>query len=552
MTLHALTEQILTQKGIQQKEWEDFLNPKYELLGNPFLMAGLESGVVRLFEAIDHNEKVVIYSDYDCDGVPAAAMFDDLFQKINFQNYEIYIPDRHEEGYGLHREAIDGFIESGVTLILTLDLGITAHAEVIHASTHGIDVIVTDHHLPKTHEDGSDNLPKAYVVINPKRSDCKYPEKMLCGAGVGFTFIRGFLEKYREYFKVPVGFEKWSLDLVGIATLSDMVPLVGENRILASFGLKVIRQTKRFGLQELFYDAGVETFRVTEDDIGFTLAPRLNAASRMESPKFAYNLLVAKNMKDGKEATIHLGGLNDSRKSEVARIMKEVYKKMEGREINKVVVIGDKSWRVGVLGLVATKIVEAYKVPAFVWGQEGGTQIKGSCRSDGNTHLVTLMTSLSRDTISNFGGHIGAGGFTLTDSGIFSLEEELIAIVDEHKIENVESDKKGIVVSLKNFGDEMYNAVNILAPFGFEFEKPQFIFGDATLVSFRNFGKEKNHLEIIISNGKKDIKAIQFFKTTDSYEGKLVVGEPISILGFIEESWFLRKRELRIRIAYIL
>jgi single-stranded-DNA-specific exonuclease len=551
MTLHALTEQILNQKGIPQIEWEDFLNPKYELLGNPFLMAGLESGAVRLFEAIDHNEKVIIYSDYDCDGVPAAAMFDDLFQKINFQNYEIYIPDRHEEGYGLHREAIDGFIENGVKLILTLDLGITAHEEVIHASTHGIDVIVTDHHLPKTHEDGSDNLPKAYVVINPKRSDCKYPEKMLCGAGVGFTFIRGFLEKYREYFKVPVGFEKWSLDLVGIATLSDMVPLVGENRILASFGLKVIRQTKRFGLQELFHDAGVETFRVTEDDIGFTLAPRLNAASRMESPKFAYNLLAAKNMKDGKEAAIHLGSLNDSRKSEVARIMKEVYKKMEGREINKVVVIGDKSWRVGVLGLVATKIVEAYKVPAFVWGQEGGTQIKGSCRSDGNTHLVTLMTSLSTDTISNFGGHIGAGGFTLTDGGIFSLEEELIAVVDEHRIESVESDKKGIVVSLKNFGDEMYNAVNILAPFGFEFEKPQFIFQDATLVSFRNFGKEKNHLEIIISNGKKDIKAIQFFKTVESYEGKFVVGESISILGFIEESWFLRKRELRIRIADI-
>src|SRR3989344_2828197 len=265
---------------------EIFLNPDYERdLHDPFLMKDMERACVRIFEAIDNGEKIMIYADYDCDGIPGAVILNDLFKKIseNFSaqggpafGWEVYIPQRNSEGYGLNLEAIKPFKEKEVKLIITVDLGITAVEEVAQAEADGMDVIITDHHLPHA------ILPNAYAILNPKVDD--YPEKMLCGAAVAFKLAQGFIKKYGEYFKIKEGAEKWMLDMAGLATLSDMVPLTGENRALAYFGMKVLRKSPRPGLQKLLAHMNIEQKYLSEDDLGFMVTPRLNAASRMDDP----------------------------------------------------------------------------------------------------------------------------------------------------------------------------------------------------------------------------------------------------------------------------
>jgi len=225
-----LLDLLLSNRGISIEDRERFLNPSYENgIYDPYLMKDMERAVVRIFEAIEAKEKIVIYSDYDCDGIPAAVIMNDFFHKIDYENFSIYIPDRHDEGYGLHHDAIDQFINDEIKLLITFDLGITATEEVAKAQAGGIDVIITDHHLPQ------EETPRAYPILNPKQEGCNYPDKMLCGAGVAFKLVQALVLKYGEYWKINNGWEKWLLDMAGVATLSDQVPLLDENRVLAFY-----------------------------------------------------------------------------------------------------------------------------------------------------------------------------------------------------------------------------------------------------------------------------------------------------------------------------
>ncbi len=313
-----LLRTLLEKRGItDEASAEIFLNPDYARdLHDPFLMKDMEKACVRLYEAIDAGEKIVIYADYDCDGIPGAVILNDLLKLVGYKNYEVYIPQRNSEGYGLNLEAIKKFALSGVKLLITIDLGITAVAEVAQAEVDGIDVIITDHHLP--HE----TLPRAYAILNPKIGD--YPEKMLCGSGVMFKFVQGFLKKYGEYFKVRDGAEKWMLDMAGLATLSDMVPLTGENRAIAYFGMKVFKKSPRPGLQKLLKKMNIDQRYITPDDIGFMVTPRLNAASRMDDPMRAFELLATDDEVQGGMLADHLSKINDERKTIVKGIMREV------------------------------------------------------------------------------------------------------------------------------------------------------------------------------------------------------------------------------------
>ena len=353
-----LLRTLLAKRGItDEAQAEIFLEPDYQRdLHDPFLMRDMEKACVRLFEAIDNNEKIVIYADYDCDGIPGAVILQDLFREIKYTNYEVYIPQRNSEGYGLNLDAVKDFANSNVKLIITIDLGITAVAEVAQAEVDGIDIIITDHHLPRQSESNGGlafNLPRAYAILNPKVDN--YPEKMLCGAGVMFKFVQGFLKKYGEYFKVKEGVEKWMLDMAGVATLSDMVPLVGENRALAYFGMKVLRKSPRPGLQKLLAKLNIEQKYLSEDDLGFMVTPRLNAASRMDDPMRAFELLSTDDEVQAEALVKHLSRINDERKSIVTGIMRDVNKNFDKRQMNEVIVIGNPAWRVGVLGLVAGK-----------------------------------------------------------------------------------------------------------------------------------------------------------------------------------------------------
>ncbi|MFA6585897.1 MAG: single-stranded-DNA-specific exonuclease RecJ [Candidatus Paceibacterota bacterium] len=549
---HELLRAILEKRGIKtEKEAEIFLNPDYERdLHDPFEMKDMEKACVKLFETIEAKEKIVIYADYDCDGIPGAVILEDLFKKIGFKEYEVYIPGRNSEGYGLNLSAIEQFVSKGVKLLITVDLGITAVSEIAQAEVGGMDVIVTDHHLPHA------VLPKAFAILNPKVD--KYPDKMLCGAGVVFKFVQGFIKKYGEFYKIKEGYEKWLLDMAGLATLSDLVPLLGENRAIAYFGMKVLRKSPRPGLQKLLAKMNIDQKYLTEDDVGFMIAPRLNAASRMDDPRRAYELLSTSDEIEAGTIANHLSKINDDRKTMVTSIMREVNKKFEKREMREVIVIGNPLWRVGVLGIVAGKIVEEHKRPVFVWGKDENDLIKGSCRSDGSVSLVELMTETS-EFFTEFGGHEFAGGFTVSGDKVHFLEEALSVSfhkVKRDKIENeiiydVKSDLS--IVNMKNWRE-----IEKLAPFGLGNPKPIFLFENVKIENIKKFGKNGSgeHLEITFSDksneqNKNKIKGVSFFSNSDSFDVPLVVDKKINLLATFDLSRFRGREELRLRVEDI-
>lgn len=552
-----LLDLLLLNRGISIEDRDHFLNPSFdEHLYDPFLMKDMEKTCVRIFEAIDRKEKILVYSDYDCDGIPASVIIYDFFNKIGYTNFSIYIPDRHDEGYGLHLDAIDQFIKDEVNLLITFDLGITANEEVLKAQTAGIDVIITDHHLPRQGKAGlpQDELPRAYAILNPKQEGCDYPDKMLCGAGVAFKLIQALIFKYGEYWKINKGWEKWLLDMVGVATLSDQVPLLDENRVFAFYGLKVLRKGRRPGLVEIFRKAGVEITKLNEEDITFTLAPRINAASRMADPILAFEMLSATDPVIAKASALNLSKINDERKVLVAHMMKEVKKVLSKRENKKVIVIGNPAWRIGVLGIIASKIVDEYKRPVFVWGSDGSDALKGSCRSYGNINLVEIMSSLPERSLMGFGGHKGAGGFSVSHEEIHLLEERILKVYGEDR--EIEDDQKNnevdAIINIDDVNILNYNVIEKLAPYGIGNPKPKFLFKELQIFAIKEFGKEKNHLELIFKNSKgHPIKAISFFKTRESFSHTLSVGEKINLIATFEKSTFGGRVELRLRIIDI-
>jgi single-stranded-DNA-specific exonuclease len=543
-----LLRALLEKRGItDEAQAEAFLNPDYTRdLHDPCLMRDMERACVRIFEAVENKEKIVIYADYDCDGIPGAVILSDLFKKINYTNYEVYIPQRNSEGYGLNLEAIEQFRDKGIKLIITIDLGITAVAEVAQAEVDGMDVIITDHHLPHA------TLPRAYAILNPKVDE--YPEKMLCGSGVVFKLVQGFIKKYGEYFKIKDGAEKWMLDMAGLATLSDMVPLLGENRAIAHFGMKVLRKSPRPGLQKLLAKMNIDQKHLTEDDIGFMVTPRLNAASRMDDPMRAFELLSTDDEAEAGTLADHLTSINDERKSIVKGIMREVNKIFEHREMREVIVVGNPSWRVGVLGLVAGKIMDEYQKPVFVWGKDENDCIKGSCRSDGSVSVVELMTATS-DSFLEYGGHELAGGFTVHDEKIHFLEELLSKTFHEVKRIKVESEANYdvqsdfAVVSMKNWKE-----IEKLAPFGLGNPKPVFCFPSVKIENIKKFGKNGSgeHLEILFSDANnRKAKGVSFFSGLESFKVPIADGGKVDLLATFDLSRFRGREELRLRIEDI-
>lgn len=547
-----LLDILLEKRNISKDDRDHFLNPSFdEHVYDPFLMKDMERVCVRIFEAIEAKEKILIYSDYDCDGIPASVMMHDFFNKINYTNFSIYIPDRHDEGYGLHNDAIDKFINDGVNLLITFDLGITAVEEVAKAQENGIDVIITDHHLPQ------EEIPRAYGILNPKQNGCNYPDKMLCGAGVAFKLIQGLIKKYGEYWKINKGWEKWLLDMVSVATLSDQVPLLDENRVFAFYGLKVLQKGRRPGLVELFKKSSVDISKLNEEDITFTLAPRINAASRMDDPMKAFEMLATKDLSEAKALSDHLSKINDNRKITVAHIMKEVKSTLNKREQKSVIVIGNPNWRIGVLGIVASKIVDEYKKPAFVWGSDGSGDIKGSCRlptQASGSNLVEMMTSLPENSLLSFGGHKGAGGFSVSHEEIHFLEERLSKVFTENETQEINNDYcVDANILIDDVNNDNYNIIKRLAPFGISNPKPTFLIKNICVSDVKEFGKDKNHLELSFKNNKnKTIKAISFFKTRFSFGSEVKKDSIINIIVNLEKNTFAGKDELRLRIIDII
>lgn len=551
------TRTLLENRGITAREdAEKFLFPDYERdIHDPFLIKGMDKAVKRIIQGIDKEEKIVIYGDYDCDGIPGSVVLHDFFKHIGYKNFSNYIPHRQNEGYGLNSPAIDSFAKDGVTLLITVDLAIANIEEVAHAQSLGIDVIVTDHHLPVIGESGGETLPPAYAVINSKQKGDTYPEKMLAGAGVAWKLTQALVKANGKKWGIQEGWEKWLLDMAGLSTIADMVPLRGENRTIAHYGLKVLRKSPRPGLRKLLRKMKIEQSQLTEDDISFMIAPRINAASRMSIPLEAFSLLSTVDEKVADELSDHLHNLNDNRKELVASMSAEIKNSMSRRELKEVIVIGNPLWRPGLLGILASNLVEEYKRPVFVWGRENGDSLKGSCRSDGTANLVEMMAAVTQGFFLNAGGHEFSGGFSVSHENIHLLEGELIIAYSKVKKEIFIESKSAIdcELSIDDVIEETYKKIERLAPFGVGNPKPVFLFNNAAIKEVSMFGKKGNHLKIIFENSRGvKIPAIGFFMKPSDFKLELKEGVPVNLVASIEKSFFRNRGEIRMRIVDIL
>jgi len=542
---NPLVAQLLYNRGIKtKKEAERFLNPDFENhLHNPFLLPDMKKAVDRILKAIKYDEKITIWSDYDADGIPGGALLHDFLKLIGFNNFENYIPNRRIEGYGLNSEGIKEIASQKTKLLITIDCGIRDNQYVEEANKLGMEVIITDHHEP------SDELPKAFAIVNPKRKDSKYPEQILCGTGVVWKIIEGILQTKRDLLKE--GQEKWLLDLVGLATLSDMVPLRGENRVLAYFGLCVMRKGRRPGFSKLLSILRINKKNLTEDDTTFMITPRINAASRMGLPLDAFKLLTANNEEEAEIYAKHLDNINKDRKVAVTNIVKEAKKKVkekfENLRAKSVIVLGDPNWRPALLGLVANSIVKEYNLPVFLWGREGEGVIKGSCRSEGVTDLVALMERVD-GAFTSFGGHKMSGGFEVNFEKIHTLEEVLVEACSDvvQKEEEIQVDAE---LNLKDLSEKLVFEIMSLAPFGVGNEKPIFIFRDVIPEKINRFGKAKEHLSINLNNGQNNMKAISFFASPDQFGDSLKEGIKTNLVANVEKSFYNGSSEIRLRIV---
>ncbi len=549
---------ILANRGVKNRaEAEAIVLPDYERhIHDPFLMKDMDKGVERILKAIKNKEKIVIFGDYDADGVPASAILAEFFQKIGYQNFTVYIPHRHNEQYGMSVVAIEKFATDGVKLIITVDCGISNLAEVKRAKELGIEVVVTDHHLPPK------KLPKAVAVIDPKRADCTYPYKHLAGSGVAFKLVQALLDR-GGFPDISASWEKWLLELVAIATVADMVPITGENKVMVKFGLMVLRMTKRAGLMELFRVLKIKREYITEEDIGFMIGPRLNSAGRMSHALEAYELLMTGNHEEAAKIATDLEGRNQERRNQVAEILATVESLGFGQNLSPVIVVGNENWGLGVLGLAAARISEKYKRTVFVWAVNGSGEIKGSCRSDGQVNVVELMTAANTPKFfRDFGGHSFAGGFSLTKDALPKLEKKLLGAYDKvSKMEIVEEEEVDIKISLENINWRVQKEIEKLGPYGLDFEKPVLWLENLVILSAKSFGKDGGHTEIMFGDDQGNkMSAIAFFSceagTGFSYDSghiwtgvNIAPGRRVDLLAHIEKSTFKNRPELRLRIV---
>lgn len=550
MAVSDLIQTLLTKRGLSDTaDIERFLKPEYERdTHSPFLIEGMERGVARLLAAISGDERVAVYADFDCDGIPGASVLSDFFTKIGYTNFEVYLPHRDREGYGFHKEAIKQLSERNVSLIITVDVGTTALESVAYAKELGVDVIVTDHH------EITGALPEAVAILNPKLGS--YPFRDLCGAGMAFKLAQGALIEGKKrgiesFTAIPDGWEKWLLDLVAIATVADMVPLVGENRALVHFGLKVLRKSPRPGIIALCNRLRLRRADLTEDDIGFSIGPRINAASRMDEPGLALSLLTTRDTNEAEKLAAHLEELNSKRKGVVAAVVKQARKAVRERYSaeDKVVVLGNPEWKPALLGLAANSIMGDRGGVVCMWGRDANGRLKGSCRSDGSVSIVELFAR-AEGAVDEYGGHAHSGGFSVSHEKVHHLGEVLTAAAREleatsREISPRESD---FLIALPEASELLFAEISRLAPFGVGNPKPVFLVSDAFVSGVKRFGKESAHLEIQLESRTSGarVRAFDFFRSVETFTHTPISGVEARILGTLERDSYRGGLALRL------
>lgn len=502
-----VVKQLLYNRGIKGKnDIEEFLNPDFSKLHDPYKMHGIKEAVQRIKRASEGNEKVGIFADYDADGIPGAAFLAKVFREIGIK-YKTYIPNR-EDGYGLSKKGIDYLISERCSLIVTVDLGIRNIEETKYCNEKNIDLIITDHHTL------GEELPEADILINPKILKDKYPFRELSGGGVVFKLAQALGE---EFPKIDERFLKWNLDLVAISTITDVVPLIDENRILAKFGLIVLSKTKNIGLQELYKAASIKQEAINTYVAGYQIGPRINAPGRVDNATKSYELLITDDRKEARELASYLNEKNNERQEEMEKLEKEAIAKVEKENLleNSIIVIAGK-WVKGIIGPTASRIVERFHRPTIIFSEDKNAYC-GSARSIEGVNLVEIITPLA-DILKKFGGHKGAAGITVGKEKFNNFLSKLYKLANK-KIPSELLVKKLIAESelkLSELSVSLTENVKMLEPFGMGNKKPVFYSSGICLECKRFVGKDKKHLSFSIPNGGKRIKAIYFNCEKDS------------------------------------
>ena len=420
--------ELLVKRGVETFEQaRAFFRPSLDGLHDPFLMKDMDAAVERLHTAISGGEKILVYGDYDVDGTTAVSLVYSYIRRFT-DKVDFYIPDRYDEGYGVSLKGIDWAAEGDFKLIITLDCGIKAIDKVEYARSRGVEMIICDHHLPE------ERLPAAVAVLDPKREDCDYPFDDLSGCGVGFKLVQAYSMKY------GVAFESLTplLDLLVVSIASDLVSMVGENRILAHFGLKQLNSSPCNGLLALINLCKIDPGHITIDDIVFKIGPRINAAGRMDSGRYAVQLLTATDIQSAMKIGEKINESNNERKSIDREITKEALEMVQnGQSLSKgnATIVYNPQWNKGVVGIVASRLVEAYYRPTVVLTKSNGF-VTGSARSISGFDLYEAIESCA-DLLENFGGHVYAAGLTMKEENLEEFARRIDAFVEKHVNDNM-------------------------------------------------------------------------------------------------------------------
>ena len=537
---------LLVQRNVKtQAEARSFLKPQLEQLHDPFLMKDMDKAVERLTWALNKNEKILIYGDYDVDGTTAVSLVYSFLRKYS-DNLEYYIPNRYSEGYGVSYLGIDWAHENGFSLIIALDCGIKAVEKVKYAKERGIDFIICDHHLPDEH------LPDAVAVLDPKRADCNYPFDDLSGCGVGFKFMQAFAKTKDIPFEeiLPL------LDLLAVSIASDLVSITGENRVLAYFGLKHLNVSPRKGLLSIIKLSGLEKHMITIDDIVFKIGPRINAAGRMESGKTAVDLLTSRDDDDAKSIGNTINTHNNDRKNEDRKITleaSEMAAMAENFSGKRSTVVYDPTWHKGVLGIVASRLVETYYKPTIVLCKSNGL-ITGSARSIPGFDLYEAIEYCS-DLLENFGGHMYAAGLTLKEENYEKFCEKFEAFVSNKITKEILTPVINIdtYLDFKQITPKFFNVLRQFQPFGPGNLSPVFISERVyDNGNGRKVGSESGHLKLELiqeDDFHRHISAIAFNRT--EHFDHLKEGNPVDICYSIAENYYRGIANLQLRVRDI-
>ena len=536
--------ELLVQRGVHTFEQaRSFFRPNLDDLHDPFLMQDMEKAVERVRQAVVSSEKVLVYGDYDVDGTTAVSLVYSFLRRLTSQ-VDFYIPERYDEGYGVSYKGIDWAAENGFGLIITLDCGIKANEKVDYAKSKGIEMIICDHHLPEN------ELPKAVAVLDPKREDCHYPFDDLSGCGVGFKLVQAYSQRYDIPFETLIPL----LDLLVVSIASDLVSVTGENRILAHFGLKQLNVNPREGLLAMIQLSGLEPNHLTIDDIVFKIGPRINAAGRMESGRMAVELLTAQDPADAVRIGTEINEHNNERKNIDRRITQEALEMVRSGNClssGNATIVYNPQWHKGVVGIVASRLVEAFYKPTIVFTMSQGGMVTGSARSVHGFDLYDAIESCS-DLLENFGGHLYAAGLTLKEENLPAFCERIEKAISGTIIPAMQTPVVEIDAKL-NFSQITPKFLRILKqfqPFGPGNNAPVFLTENVYDNGMgRKVGAEGGHLKLELiqeSHPYHHISAIAF-NMADFFD-HIKMGNPIDVCYSIVENYYRGTANTQLRV----